>query len=88
MSDVIRLRQLQAARPQIPMAWYFDPAIFALEKKHLFDAGSNYVGHELMVPNVGDYYTFPWANHSRMLVHPRNTVCSAPNANNTNIRRR
>jgi choline monooxygenase len=74
MSDVARLRQLQAARPQIPMAWYFDPAIFALEKKHLFDAGANYVGHELMVPNVGDYHTLAWADDAKVLVRSESGI--------------
>src|SRR5438874_2033227 len=71
MSDVAHLRQVRPARPQIPVSWYFDPAIFELEKKLLFDAGSNYVGHELMVPNVGDYHTLAWMDHAKMLV--RNT---------------
>jgi hypothetical protein len=39
-----------SGEPQLPVSWYFDPEIFALEKKLLFDAGANYVGHELMVP--------------------------------------
>jgi choline monooxygenase len=68
MSNVASLRELKPARPQLPVSWYFDPAIFALEKKLLFDAGANYIGHELMVPNVGDYYTLPWTDHSKVLV--------------------
>ena len=68
MSNVASLRELKPARCHLPVSWYFDPAIFALEKKILFDAGSNYVGHELMVPNVGDYYTLPWTDHAKMLV--------------------
>ena len=57
MSDVASLRQLKPATCQLPVAWYFDPEIFARERKLLFDAGANYVGHELMVPNAGDYRT-------------------------------
>src|SRR5919201_1498348 len=68
MSNVARLRELTPARCQLPVAWYFDTAIFELEKKLLFDAGANYVGHELMVPNVGDYYTLAWTDHAKMLV--------------------
>src|SRR5919197_5621005 len=68
MSNVARLRELSPARCQLPVAWYFDPAIFELEKKLLFDAGANYVGHELMVPNVGDYHTLAWTDHAKMLV--------------------
>src|SRR5438105_3433482 len=74
MSNVARLRELSPAPCQLPVAWYFDPAIFELEKKLLFDAGANYVGHELMVPNVGDYYTFEWIDHAKMLVRNSSVV--------------
>jgi len=50
MSDVARLRQVLPARSQVPVSWYFDAEHFALEKRLLFDAGANYVGHSLMVP--------------------------------------
>ena len=61
MADLARpCGRIRPASPHLPVSWYFDPEIFALEKKLLFDAGSNYVGHELMVPNVGDYHTLPW----------------------------
>ncbi len=68
MSDLATSRQLKPARCQLPVSWYFDPAIFALEKKLLFDAGPNYVGHELMVPNAGDYHTLAWMDHATVLV--------------------
>src|SRR2546427_5069938 len=68
MSDVAQLRQLRPASPQLPVSWYFDAAIFELEKKLLFDAGSNYVGHELMVPKVGDYHPLPWTDDAWILV--------------------
>ena len=68
MSDLPRLRQLKPATCQLPVAWYFDPEIFAAEKKLLFDAGANYVGHELWVPETGDYRTLEWLDHARVLV--------------------
>src|SRR4051812_1404752 len=68
MSHLGTLRQVKRATCHLPVSWYFDPAIFALEKKHLFDAGANYVGHELMVPNPGDYHTLAWANDAQVLV--------------------
>ena len=68
MSDVARLARKRPASPHLPVAWYFDPQVFALEKKLLFDAGANYVGHELMVPEVGDYHTLAWEDHARVLV--------------------
>jgi len=68
MVDVARSAQVRPASPQLPVSWYFDPEIFALEKKLLFDAGPNYVGHELMVPAAGDYHTLAWADDAWMLV--------------------
>ncbi len=68
MSGLGSLRQVKPAQCQLPVSWYFDPAIFELEQKLLFRQGANYVGHELMVPKVGDYQTLAWADHAKMLV--------------------
>jgi nitrite reductase/ring-hydroxylating ferredoxin subunit len=67
MSDLLGARQLKPATCQLPVAWYFDDAVFAEEKK-LFEAGPNYVGHELMVPAPGDYQTLAWMDHAKVLV--------------------
>jgi choline monooxygenase len=53
----------------LPIAWYFDPAWFEREMLLLFDQGPNYVGHQLMVPAVGDTMTLPWTEHGKVLVH-------------------
>ena len=55
--------------PQLPVSWYVDPAIYALEQQHLFPAAPKYVGHELMVPNRGDYQTLEWMQNAKALVH-------------------
>ena len=68
MSDVASLRQLKPASAQLPVDWYFDEEVFAQEKKLLFDAGPNYIGHQLMVPQAGDYRTLAWKDHSQVLV--------------------
>jgi choline monooxygenase len=68
MSDNAAARHLRPANAQLPIGWYFDPEIFALEKKRVLEAGPNYVGHELMVPNRGDYRTLPQLDHAKMLV--------------------
>src|SRR2546423_3040839 len=68
MADISSLRQLRGASPELPVSWYFDPAIFAEEKRLLFDAGPNYIGHELMVPQLGDFHTLTWMNNAKMLV--------------------
>src|SRR3954471_20928506 len=68
MSDLARWRQIRPASAQLPVSWYVDPEIFALEKKLLFDAGPNYVGHELSVPLAGDYQSLAWMDHAKVLV--------------------
>jgi phenylpropionate dioxygenase-like ring-hydroxylating dioxygenase large terminal subunit len=68
MSDLFHARQLKPASCQLPIAWYFDPGVFAEEKARLFDAGPNYIGHERMVPQVGDYQTLAWMDHAKVLV--------------------
>ncbi len=69
MSDIASVARLAPAKSQLPVSWYFDEKLFALEVRLLFDNGPGYVGHELMVPNVGDYQTLQWMDHARMLVH-------------------
>ena len=64
MAEIGTLRQIRPTQSQLPVSWYFDPKIFELEKRLLFDAGANYVGHELMVPKVGDYHTLRQAQAS------------------------
>jgi phenylpropionate dioxygenase-like ring-hydroxylating dioxygenase large terminal subunit len=54
---------------QLPVAWYADPAIYALEAKHLFPKAPQYLGHALMVPNQGDFYTLEWMQAAKALVH-------------------
>jgi choline monooxygenase len=73
MADVAQLRLRRPGRPQLPVSWYFDPEIFEKEKK-LFQAGANYVGHELMVPKVGDYHTLAHTGHSQVLVRNESGV--------------
>src|SRR5258708_36628637 len=68
MSDLGTLRQVKPAKCQLPVSWYFDPKIFELEKRLLFAAGANYVGHELIVPSVGDFHTLAWADNAKVLV--------------------
>jgi choline monooxygenase len=68
MTDLANTSALQKTSPQLPVDWYIDPHIHEIEKKLLFDNGPGYIGHELMVPNVGDYHTLEWMNHAKMLV--------------------
>lgn len=59
---------------QLPVSWYFDQHIYELEQKHLFSQSAQYIGHTLMVPEVGDYYTLPAFSHGKMLKHTQNGV--------------
>ncbi len=78
MSDLSHVATLikpgSAAASQLPVAWYFDPRIYALEKRLLFDAGPNYAGHELLTPESGDYHALPWAGDAKALVRTANGV--------------
>ncbi|HZP94277.1 MAG TPA: aromatic ring-hydroxylating dioxygenase subunit alpha [Burkholderiales bacterium] len=79
MSDLAKHEYLKAANSQLPMAWYFDPGIWAQEKAALFDKGPSYVGHELMVPEVGDYHTLSWMENAKLLVRNRSGVALLSN---------
>jgi phenylpropionate dioxygenase-like ring-hydroxylating dioxygenase large terminal subunit len=68
MSDLAASRALKPNASQLPVSWYFDPKVFELEQKLLFATGPGYVGHELMVPNAGDYQTLPLTDHGKVLV--------------------
>jgi choline monooxygenase len=63
------LSRLAPAVSQLPVDWYFDESIHELEKKLIFDAGPGYVGHQLMVPEAGDYRTLEWKDHGQMLLN-------------------
>ena len=69
MSDVATLSRLAPAVSQLPVGWYFDEKIFALEKKLIFDAGPGYVGHRLMVPEAMDYRSLEWRDHGHLLLN-------------------
>ncbi len=69
MANLGFLKQLSAFSSQLPVEWYFDPRIATLEETALFEAGPRYVGHELMVPSAGDYFSLPWRDHGQALVN-------------------
>jgi choline monooxygenase len=66
--------QLQQASSQLPVTSYFDEALFQSELKTLFAQGPRYVGHQLAVPEVGDYYALPHENEGRALVRSASGV--------------
>ena len=60
--------QLQQAASQLPVTSYFDEALYRREIELLFQRGPRYVGHELAVPEAGDYYALPHEQQGRALV--------------------
>jgi choline monooxygenase len=60
--------QLQQAASQLPVSSYFDDALFRREMDAIFQQGPRYVGHQLSVPNPGDYYALPQEGEGRALL--------------------
>jgi len=56
------------ASPQLPVRAYLDRALFEAEMRALFAPGPGYVGHELMVPERGDYHVLSWKSDGQALV--------------------
>ncbi|HPA88216.1 MAG TPA: aromatic ring-hydroxylating dioxygenase subunit alpha [Quisquiliibacterium sp.] len=68
MSDLGRREFLTPSRAQLPVHVYFDEALFKREIEVLFKNGPGYVGHQLMVPETGDYMALPAEREGRVLV--------------------
>ena len=68
MSEVVKAEQLTQSHSQPPLSWHFDPKVLEVERRVLFGQGPNYVGHELLVPNLGDYHVLDWLDSAQMLV--------------------
>ena len=66
MTD-LSLRLLQATS-QLPVSSYFDSALYEREQQKLFARGLRYVGHELAVPELGDFYALAHEGEGRALV--------------------
>ena len=60
--------QLQQAASQLPVSSYFDQALFQRELEIIFQRGPRYVGHQLCVPEIGDYHALPQEGEGRALV--------------------
>ncbi len=72
MSEIAKSEYLTQTSAQPPLSWYFDPKVLEAERRILFEQGPNYVGHELMVPNLGDYHVLD--GNAQMLVRNPNGV--------------
>jgi phenylpropionate dioxygenase-like ring-hydroxylating dioxygenase large terminal subunit len=63
MTDLASQKTLQRAAPHLPLSWYFDPEVAALEQRLLFDRGPGYVGNVQMAPNPGEYRVLDWRSN-------------------------
>jgi len=68
MADLSEISKLANSAIQLPIDWYLNSEILEIEKKLLFDKGPGYIGHEIMVPEIGDYYVLEWMNSAKVLV--------------------
>ena len=74
MTELAKAGQFSKVSAQPPLRWFFDPAVLEIEQRILFDQGPNYVGHELMVPELGDYHVLESQDNARMLVRNESGV--------------
>ncbi len=75
----LNLISQQDIQTQLPVAWYVDSAIYALEQQHMFARAPHYLGHELMVPNVNDYHVLDWTGEAKALVHTKDGINAISN---------
>jgi choline monooxygenase len=68
MSNLSNALQLRSIHSQLPVTAYFDEALLTREIETLFKKGPRYIGHDLMVPEAGDYFALPSESEGRVLV--------------------
>src|SRR5215218_9949946 len=68
MSDLATAKRLRQSTTQFPASWYCDPRVLEVERRVLLAKAPGYVGHELMVPEAGDYQVLQVRNDAQMLV--------------------
>jgi choline monooxygenase len=75
MSDLsITLEALERSRSQLSVSSYFDAGLFQREQTRIFQSRPRYLGHELAVPEVGNFYALPQEGQGRALVRTTNGV--------------
>jgi len=69
MSDLsVPIEALRRSRSQLSVSTYFDADLYRHELELIFESGPRYLGHELTVPEVGDYHALPQEGEGRALV--------------------
>ncbi|WP_395699919.1 aromatic ring-hydroxylating dioxygenase subunit alpha [Aquabacterium sp.] len=61
-------RSHSSTRSQLSVTTYFAEDLFRREMELIFQHGPRYLGHELAVPEVGDFYALPQEGEGRALV--------------------
>jgi phenylpropionate dioxygenase-like ring-hydroxylating dioxygenase large terminal subunit len=75
MSDLsISLEALERSNTQLPVSSYFDEGLFREEQRLIFEHAPRYLGHELAVPEVGDFHALAHEGEGRALVRTRDGV--------------
>jgi len=70
MSDLSISRDaLARSRTQLSVSSYFDEELFRREQALIFQHSPRYIGHQLAVPEIGDYLALPQERQGRALVH-------------------
>ena len=64
----------RSERSQLSVTTYFSDDLFRREMELIFQHGPRYLGHELAVPEVGDYHALPQEGEGRALVRTANGV--------------
>jgi choline monooxygenase len=61
-------RAPQGSSPQLPVSAYFDAEIFAREARLIFGRRPRYLGHEVAIPEIGDYLALAHEGEGRALI--------------------
>jgi len=74
MSDLATAAALTTTPQALSIDWYVDQRIYDAEIRTVFANGPRYVGHELMIPQEGDYHVLDWQGSSNVLIRNANGV--------------
>ncbi|HJV95825.1 MAG TPA: aromatic ring-hydroxylating dioxygenase subunit alpha [Albitalea sp.] len=75
MSDLsVTLEALERSRSQLSVSTYFDGDLFRREMELIFQRGPRYLGHELSVPEIGDFHALAHEGEGRALVRTASGV--------------
>lgn len=59
---------------QLNIDWYTSAEVYILEQQILFTQMPHYVGHELMVPDSGDFHVLNWLDRAKTLVNQQGEI--------------